>query len=76
MPATQQTQQSKHHSTELPTDITSPRGKLLYLFIKTHNGITVDKMRDHLNEKTINLYGTLKSLEENNHITRTDGVYY
>lgn len=48
----------------LPDDLRSPRAKLVYLYLKTSRGATVQELQDALNLKKITLYSLLQTLTE------------
>ena len=51
-------------TTTVPADIESPRAKLVYLYLSTHDGATVDELRANLGMKKIALYSILKTLRD------------
>lgn len=46
----------------LPTDLQSPRAKLVYLYLTTNGDATVSEMGDSLGMKKLSLYSILKTL--------------
>lgn len=47
---------------QLPTDVESPRGKLVYLYLATRQGATLDELHAELDLPRITLYSVLKTL--------------
>jgi len=48
----------------LPTDLQSPRAKLVYLYLTTNGDATVAEMGDSLGMKKLSLYSILKTLRQ------------
>ena len=48
----------------IPSDLESPRAKLVYLFLSTHGEATVSELQAGLNMKKISLYSILSTLCE------------
>lgn len=48
----------------VPSDLNSPRAKLVYLYLSTHDGATVEELGENLGMKKITLYSILKTLRE------------
>ena len=61
--------------TRVPDDVTSPRGKLVYLYLATHGAVTEDDLCDGLGMKRISLYSIVKTLRTDGHIEKADGRY-
>ncbi len=59
----------------MPTELRSPRAKLVYLFLSMHGTATVGELQDSLNMKKIALYSILKCLEKQGLIAK-DGDQY
>ena len=47
---------------QLPTTVESPRGKLVYLYLATRQGATLDELHAELDLPRITLYSVLKTL--------------
>jgi len=58
-----------------PESVESPRGKLVYFFLRTRDGATVAELEDGLELPKITLLGVLKALEERDVVAR-DGDQY
>lgn len=76
MTISQQAQQLQQPPTEIPETITSGNGKLVFYFIKTHNGVTIEEMSNQLNFKKLSLYSILQTLQSDDHVTKTDQEYF
>ena len=61
--------------TELPADLSSPRGKLVYLYLATHGAVEEDDLCEGLGMKRISLYSILQTLREAGHVERVEGRY-
>jgi transcription initiation factor IIE alpha subunit len=61
--------------TQLPNGVSSPRAKLVYLYLATHGAVCEDDLCDGLSMKRISLYSILKTLREAGHVEKTDGRY-
>jgi DNA-binding MarR family transcriptional regulator len=48
--------------TTVPADLTSPRAKLVYLYLSTNDGATVTELQEGLSMKKITLFSILKTL--------------
>ncbi|MFB6252531.1 MAG: TrmB family transcriptional regulator [Halobellus sp.] len=48
----------------MPTELESPRAKLVYLFLSTHGEATISELESSLNMKKISLYSILSTLCE------------
>ncbi|PSP54435.1 TrmB family transcriptional regulator [Halobacteriales archaeon QS_1_67_19] len=48
---------------ELPTELSSPRAKLVYLYLRSGSG-TIDDLQSDLGLKKITLYSILRTLRE------------
>ncbi|MFC6771849.1 TrmB family transcriptional regulator [Halorubrum pallidum] len=48
----------------LPTDLQSPRAKLVYLYLTTNGDATISEMGDSLGMKKLSLYSILKTLRQ------------
>jgi DNA-binding MarR family transcriptional regulator len=55
-------QARRTHRTAVPDDLESPRAKLVYLYLSTHDGATVSELQDGLSMKKITLFSILKTL--------------
>ncbi|WP_345778651.1 MarR family transcriptional regulator [Halobaculum magnesiiphilum] len=61
--------------TRLPDGVSSPRAKLVYLYLATHGAVCEDDLCDGLSMKRISLYAILKTLREAGHVEKADGRY-
>ncbi|WP_246308043.1 helix-turn-helix domain-containing protein [Halorarum salinum] len=59
----------------VPAGLSSPRAKLVYLYLATHGAVTEDDLREGLGMKRISLYAILKTLRSGGFVTR-DGDRY
>lgn len=59
----------------MPTELRSPRAKLVYLFLSMNETATITELQDGLNMKKISLYSILKTLEKRGLISK-DGETY
>jgi hypothetical protein len=48
----------------LPTDLDSPRAKLVYLYLRTHGEATLDELQNGLGMQKLTLYSILGTLTE------------
>jgi len=60
---------------EVPTDLSSPRAKLVYLYLSTHGEATIADLQADLGMKKIALYGVLRSLREEGIVDRETDRY-
>jgi len=70
-------QQSAHLTKPetLPEDITSPRAKLVYLYLDVTETATVEDLQACLDMKKIDLLSVLNSLASTGHVANEDGTY-
>lgn len=61
--------------TRVPENVTSPRGKLVYLYLATHGAVTEDDLCESLGMKRISLYSIVKTLRTDGHVEKADGRY-
>ena len=61
--------------TELPTELNSPQGKLVYLYLEATDGATVDELGAVLAMKKIAILSVLNSLSSQGLIEKRDGAY-
>ncbi|WP_345778222.1 TrmB family transcriptional regulator [Halobaculum rubrum] len=61
--------------TQLPNGVSSPRAKLVYLYLATHGAVREDNLCDGLSMKRISLYSILQTLREAGHVEKSDGRY-
>ena len=61
--------------TRVPDDVTSPRGKLVYLYLATHGAVTEEDLCDGLGMKRLSLYSIVKTLRTAGHVEKADGRY-
>lgn len=59
----------------VPDELSSPRSKLIYLYLTTVGGCTVDELRTSLGEKVISLYHILSSLVDRGLVERDGRTY-
>jgi DNA-binding MarR family transcriptional regulator len=58
--------------TELPSELRSPRAKLVYLYLSTHGDATVGQLQEGLGMKKITLYSILGTLRERGVVERRE----
>jgi len=63
------------HAVDIPTDLRSPRAKLVYLFLSMNGTTSITELQDGLNMKKISLYSILKTFEKKDVISK-DGDRY
>jgi len=61
--------------TALPDALTSPRGKLVYLFLETAGGATIEELKRGLDVPKLTLLGVLRALEERGVVAREGRRY-
>ena len=54
----------------VPDDLSSPRAKLVYLYLATHGAVTEDDLCEGLGMKRISLYSILKTLRKGGFVSR------
>lgn len=59
----------------MPGEISSPSAKLVYLYLQTENGATVEELGDGLEMKKLSLFSVLKTLRQRDLVDR-DGERY
>lgn len=59
----------------VPRELSSPRAKLVYLYLATHGAVTEDDLCDGLGMKRISLYAILKTLRNGGFVSREGGRY-
>ena len=59
----------------LPEDITSPRAKLVYLYLDVTEAATVEDLQGCLDMKKIDLLSVLNSLTTAGYVANDDGTY-
>lgn len=59
----------------LPTDLDSPRAKLVYLYLHTHGESSIDELQTGLDMQKLALYSILGTLAERDLVDRGDEVY-
>jgi transcription initiation factor IIE alpha subunit len=62
-------------SVAVPESISSPRGKLVYLYLATHGGATETELCDGLEMKRITLYSVLGALRDDDIVSREGDLY-
>lgn len=60
---------------QLPTNVESPRGKLVYLYLATRESATLEELHAELDVPRITLYSVLKTLRGRG-LVREDGDRY
>lgn len=60
---------------QMPTDVNSARGKLVYLYLSTHKSASIDELHNQLNLTHLTLYGLLRTLRSSNYVTKTGDQY-
>jgi len=63
------------HAVDMPTDLRSPRAKLVYLFLSINGTATITELQESLNMKKISLYSILKTLRKQGVISKDDNRY-
>ena len=59
----------------LPTELNSPQGKLVYLYLEATGGATVDELEQVLAMKKIGILSVLNSLSSQNLVEKRDETY-
>jgi DNA-binding MarR family transcriptional regulator len=59
----------------VPSSIASPRGKLVFLYLATHGGVSVDQLQDSLDMTKLSLFSILQSLEKKGLVEQERGRY-
>ena len=59
----------------VPAELSSPRAKLVYLYLATHGAVTEDDLCEGLDMKRLSLYSILKTLRQGEFVSR-DGDRY
>ncbi|MCW8172627.1 MULTISPECIES: MarR family transcriptional regulator [Natrialba] len=59
----------------VPTDVTTPRAKLVYYYLATKDGATADNLRSDLAISKGNVLSIVGTLRERGHVKRVDGRY-
>ena len=59
----------------MPPSISSPRGKLVYLYLATHGGVSADQLQDGLDMTKLSLFSILQSLEKKGLVEQERGRY-
>ncbi|THE64667.1 MarR family transcriptional regulator [Salinadaptatus halalkaliphilus] len=60
---------------QLPADVTSPQGKLVYLYLEATGGATVGDLNQTLAMNKLSVLSVLESLSSENHIEQTGTEY-
>jgi len=60
---------------DVPNDLTSAESKLVYLFLTTSEGATMEELHDALDIRKISLFPVLRTLTERNVVTREGSTY-
>jgi DNA-binding MarR family transcriptional regulator len=67
--------QTRTPRTTVPTELNSPRAKLVYLFLSTHGASTVGDLEEGLGMRKMTLFSILGTLEERNLVERSTDRY-
>lgn len=59
----------------MPTDVESPRGKLVYLYLETVGGASLEELAEGLDVTRITLYSVLKTLQERGLVDKDNDRY-
>lgn len=59
----------------LPKNLYSPGAKLVYLYIDSNKGATIDELQVVLRLKKVTLYPLIQTLRQNDLIEKVEGVY-
>ncbi|WP_313695376.1 helix-turn-helix domain-containing protein [Halorarum halobium] len=59
----------------VPRELSSPRAKLVYLYLATHGAVTETELLEGLDMKRISLYAILKTLRTNGLVAREGDRY-
>ncbi|MFC6725678.1 TrmB family transcriptional regulator [Halobium palmae] len=59
----------------MPGELSSPSAKLVYLYLQTQSGATVEELGDGLEMKKLSLFSVLKTLRQRDLVER-DGEHY
>lgn len=62
-------------STRVPSNLGSPRAKLVYLYLATNGSATITELQRALDMTKLALYGVVKSLRSKGIVDRTAGEY-
>lgn len=62
-------------SVTVPNTVSSPRGKLVYLYLATHGAVTESELCEGLDMKRISLYSVLGTLRDADLVARDDERY-
>lgn len=65
----------QRQATTLPGELSSPRAKLVYLYLSTHGSATLGELQDDLNMKKLSLYSILRTLTDQQLVTRHADSY-
>lgn len=64
-----------HDRTEIPTEIDSTGSKLVYLYLQTAGGATIEELQASLNMKQLALFPVLNTLASEDLVTREGESY-
>jgi DNA-binding IscR family transcriptional regulator len=59
----------------LPASLTSPRAKLVYLYVATHGEASLDELSDDLGMQKLTLYSVIETLRSRGLLRGRDGGY-
>lgn len=59
----------------VPAELSSPRAKLVYLYLATHGAVSEDDLCEGLDMKRLSLYAILKTLRKGGFVSRDDDRY-
>lgn len=61
--------------TTVPSELGSPRAKLVYLYLSTNGSATITELQEELGMTKLSLYSVLKSLRSQELLDRAGGEY-
>lgn len=67
--------QTQSHPIELPTELQSPRSKLVYLYLSACGGATLTELQRCLSMRKLTLYSVLRTLRERGFVGRNGDGY-
>jgi DNA-binding IclR family transcriptional regulator len=59
----------------VPGELNSPRAKLVFLYLSTHEGATIEELGERLGMKKITLYSILKTLRKQGFVEQETDRY-
>lgn len=67
--------QQQTTAVDMPTDLNSPRAKLVYLYLSTRGEATIGDLQEDLSMQKLTLYSILKTLRKRDLIEQESGRY-